>query len=136
MSLWCVFFVRAEDGIRCAQESRGLGDVYKRQDRRLGSSAVPSSTVRRLRFGRGSEFVLLAESLALDAAGRLRHCAHRLKGSALNACAGEIADSLYTLEQMGKNKEIKNARSVYNTLEEKFLRYKTETKLKGFAKAQ
>lgn len=69
-------------------------------------------------------------------AGRLRHCAHRLKGSALNACAGEIADSLYTLEQMGKNKEIKNARSVYNTLEEKFLRYKTETKLKGFAKAQ
>ncbi len=26
------FFFRAEDGIRDAQESRGLGDVYKRQD--------------------------------------------------------------------------------------------------------
>ena len=27
------FFFQAEDGIRDAQESRGLGDVYKRQDR-------------------------------------------------------------------------------------------------------
>ena len=27
---WCFFF-QAEDGIRVAQESRGLGDVYKRQ---------------------------------------------------------------------------------------------------------
>ena len=27
---WCFFF-QAEDGIRAAQESRGLGDVYKRQ---------------------------------------------------------------------------------------------------------
>ena len=33
--LWVVlfmfFFFQAEDGIRDAQESRGLGDVYKRQ---------------------------------------------------------------------------------------------------------
>ena len=28
----CVFFFQAEDGIRDAQESRGLGDVYKRQE--------------------------------------------------------------------------------------------------------
>ena len=27
----CFFFFQAEDGIRDAQESRGLGDVYKRQ---------------------------------------------------------------------------------------------------------
>ena len=27
----CCFFFQAEDGIRYAQESRGLGDVYKRQ---------------------------------------------------------------------------------------------------------
>ena len=27
----CFFFFQAEDGIRVAQESRGLGDVYKRQ---------------------------------------------------------------------------------------------------------
>ena len=32
--LFCfvVFFFQAEDGIRDAQESRGLGDVYKRQE--------------------------------------------------------------------------------------------------------
>ena len=27
-----MFFFQAEDGIRDAQESRGLGDVYKRQE--------------------------------------------------------------------------------------------------------
>ena len=38
------FFFQAEDGIRDAQESRGLGDVYKRQilsnDRLLARKAV------------------------------------------------------------------------------------------------
>ena len=29
--LFFFFFFQAEDGIRDAQESRGLGDVYKRQ---------------------------------------------------------------------------------------------------------
>ena len=33
-----VFFFQAEDGIRDAQESRGLGDVYKRQSPILGIS--------------------------------------------------------------------------------------------------
>ena len=32
---FCFFFFQAEDGIRDAQESRGLGDVYKRQDQEL-----------------------------------------------------------------------------------------------------
>ena len=31
LSLLLFFFFQAEDGIRDAQESRGLGDVYKRQ---------------------------------------------------------------------------------------------------------
>ena len=31
VSRHCVFFFQAEDGIRDAQQSRGLGDVYKRQ---------------------------------------------------------------------------------------------------------
>ena len=37
-----VFFFQAEDGIRDAQESRGLGDVYKRQvnDASFGSSSA------------------------------------------------------------------------------------------------
>ena len=32
-----IFFFQAEDGIRDAQESRGLGDVYKRQVRLVPS---------------------------------------------------------------------------------------------------
>ena len=31
----CVFFFKAEDGIRVLVRSRGLGDVYKRQTRRF-----------------------------------------------------------------------------------------------------
>eukprot|EP00658_Telonema_sp_P-2_P065142 TRINITY_DN54466_c0_g1_i1.p1 TRINITY_DN54466_c0_g1~~TRINITY_DN54466_c0_g1_i1.p1 ORF type:complete len:187 (-),score=39.07 TRINITY_DN54466_c0_g1_i1:287-847(-) len=34
--LFFFFFFQAEDGIRDAQESRGLGDVYKRQDDKKG----------------------------------------------------------------------------------------------------
>ncbi len=30
--VWLVFFFQAEDGIRDQPRSRGLGDVYKRQD--------------------------------------------------------------------------------------------------------
>ena len=33
----CFFFFQAEDGIRDAQESRGLGDVYKRQEEDCGT---------------------------------------------------------------------------------------------------
>ena len=37
LSVVCFFFFfQAEDGIRDAQESRGLGDVYKRQDELQG----------------------------------------------------------------------------------------------------
>ena len=45
LSLYCVFglfFFQAEDGIRDLVRSRGLGDVYKRQDRSVcGAGAVP-----------------------------------------------------------------------------------------------
>ena len=37
--MWCFFF-QAEDGIRDLVRSRGLGDVYKRQDRHA-AAAVP-----------------------------------------------------------------------------------------------
>eukprot|EP00658_Telonema_sp_P-2_P047718 TRINITY_DN36317_c0_g1_i1.p1 TRINITY_DN36317_c0_g1~~TRINITY_DN36317_c0_g1_i1.p1 ORF type:complete len:114 (-),score=15.31 TRINITY_DN36317_c0_g1_i1:443-784(-) len=43
-SLFFFFFFQAEDGIRDAQESRGLGDVYKRQYQRRVRGAVPLST--------------------------------------------------------------------------------------------
>ena len=35
------FFFQAEDGIRDAQESRGLGDVYKRQGGLVDGTRVP-----------------------------------------------------------------------------------------------
>ena len=43
MDLWLFFFFQAEDGIRDAQESRGLGDVYKRQGYR-----DPTTGIRRI----------------------------------------------------------------------------------------
>ena len=33
-ALLVIFFFQAEDGIRDAQEARGLGDVYKRQEKK------------------------------------------------------------------------------------------------------
>ena len=36
------FFFQAEDGIRDAQESRGLGDVYKRQTENLHDYLIPT----------------------------------------------------------------------------------------------
>src|SRR5678816_408955 len=41
------FFFQAEDGIRDAQESRGLGDVYKRQ---VSNRAIRSNKRRKGRF--------------------------------------------------------------------------------------
>ena len=35
-----IFFFQAEDGIRDAQESRGLGDVYKRQAMKASETAI------------------------------------------------------------------------------------------------
>ena len=50
-----LFFFQAEDGIRDAQESRGLGDVYKRQPfdklgvvRIVGAQIVVTATVVRI----------------------------------------------------------------------------------------
>eukprot|EP00658_Telonema_sp_P-2_P007272 TRINITY_DN12710_c0_g1_i6.p1 TRINITY_DN12710_c0_g1~~TRINITY_DN12710_c0_g1_i6.p1 ORF type:complete len:627 (-),score=149.14 TRINITY_DN12710_c0_g1_i6:76-1956(-) len=41
----CVFFFQAEDGIRDAQESRGLGDVYKRQLQPHAWKPIPVGSV-------------------------------------------------------------------------------------------
>ena len=50
------FFFQAEDGIRDAQESRGLGDVYKRQ---------PRHCVTNQRACPGISWLLLAEVVAV-----------------------------------------------------------------------
>eukprot|EP00658_Telonema_sp_P-2_P031826 TRINITY_DN23735_c0_g2_i4.p1 TRINITY_DN23735_c0_g2~~TRINITY_DN23735_c0_g2_i4.p1 ORF type:complete len:119 (-),score=35.08 TRINITY_DN23735_c0_g2_i4:44-400(-) len=39
------FFFQAEDGIRDAQESRGLGDVYKRQHQQLQAILIVRMTM-------------------------------------------------------------------------------------------
>ena len=39
---YCGFFFQAEDGIRDLVRSRGLGDVYKRQDDTTESMAISS----------------------------------------------------------------------------------------------
>ena len=44
-----VFFFQAEDGIRDAQESRGLGDVYKRQVLDQDGSLYPADFRGRLK---------------------------------------------------------------------------------------
>eukprot|EP00658_Telonema_sp_P-2_P011489 TRINITY_DN14395_c0_g1_i2.p1 TRINITY_DN14395_c0_g1~~TRINITY_DN14395_c0_g1_i2.p1 ORF type:complete len:215 (+),score=61.55 TRINITY_DN14395_c0_g1_i2:47-691(+) len=44
--LFVFFFFQAEDGIRDAQESRGLGDVYKRQVKDIGLSNFNVSEVQ------------------------------------------------------------------------------------------
>ena len=49
----CSFFFQAEDGIRDAQESRGLGDVYKRQGLQRGQVPCLTSTWRRVDSGGG-----------------------------------------------------------------------------------
>src|SRR5674536_154328 len=50
------FFFQAEDGIRDAQESRGLGDVYKRQGHgRVSGPGTPPATRRRWRTRRPAD---------------------------------------------------------------------------------
>ena len=44
IGVMCSFFFQAEDGIRDAQESRGLGDVYKRQSL-VGPSGCGKTTL-------------------------------------------------------------------------------------------
>src|SRR5674536_373807 len=67
------FFFQAEDGIRDAQESRGLGDVYKRQipDRRgCAPAAAPTHPTLRRRsppqHGRRRNLALVPPAAASD----------------------------------------------------------------------
>ena len=75
MLLCCVFFFQAEDGIRDAQESRGLGDVYKRQtpngvrsfsDQALGPNETHNYTIFTIYPDEGNYTCLLYTSDAAD----------------------------------------------------------------------
>ena len=58
-----LFFVQAEDGIRDLVRSRGLGDVYKRQDQ-----TVQENLTLALKAGRGPLAVLRWRKSAADEA--------------------------------------------------------------------
>ncbi len=62
----------------------------------------------------------------------LRHCAHRLKGSALNASAEEIAAALLKLEEIGKSGSTADARETFDSLEGDFNRYISAISRDGF----
>ncbi|EKD55727.1 MAG: Sensor protein, partial [uncultured bacterium] len=73
----------------------------------------------------------IAGAVEAKDADRLMRCSHRLKGSALNACADEIASALLALEMMGKRGEVESAADVYDSLNDKFTRYNKETAAAG-----
>eukprot|EP00825_Cyclidium_porcatum_P003235 TRINITY_DN11497_c0_g1_i2.p2 TRINITY_DN11497_c0_g1~~TRINITY_DN11497_c0_g1_i2.p2 ORF type:complete len:101 (-),score=6.27 TRINITY_DN11497_c0_g1_i2:64-366(-) len=77
-----VFFFQAEDGIRDHAQSRGLGDVYKRQEL-LPASSASNGTVR----GGVVAPVLLREAGLPAAACPLRHPGIFPEGT-LDRCCG------------------------------------------------
>src|SRR5678815_5828035 len=58
-AIFFFFFFQAEDGIRDAQESRGLGDVYKRQGLHVGHPEGYTATDIIARYKRLSGFSVL-----------------------------------------------------------------------------
>eukprot|EP00658_Telonema_sp_P-2_P008929 TRINITY_DN13384_c0_g1_i1.p1 TRINITY_DN13384_c0_g1~~TRINITY_DN13384_c0_g1_i1.p1 ORF type:complete len:147 (+),score=29.90 TRINITY_DN13384_c0_g1_i1:57-497(+) len=60
LQLFFIFFFQAEDGIRDAQESRGLGDVYKRQTQYGGDSITTPTPSSPSRFFNNGGFVVRA----------------------------------------------------------------------------
>ena len=56
--IFFIFFFQAEDGIRDAQESRGLGDVYKRQVLVIHDTAVARRVTGTIRAATAESFEL------------------------------------------------------------------------------
>src|SRR5674536_169909 len=74
------FFFQAEDGIRDAQESRGLGDVYKRQGLPSRSWCACSTVGRRVADTSGTTITTGAAAGALRAADSLVAANERNRG--------------------------------------------------------
>ena len=65
------FFFQAEDGIRDAQESRGLGDVYKRQAEAIAEIKAENPETRILVLTSFAEDRLALEAIKAGATGYL-----------------------------------------------------------------
>ena len=79
------FFFQAEDGIRDAQESRGLGDVYKRQE-------LITDMIRKIRQKTNRKTTV---------SGRKRHLSVRVPGTCL-LYTSDAADDLLCVDLGGR----------------------------------
>eukprot|EP00658_Telonema_sp_P-2_P038755 TRINITY_DN27746_c0_g1_i1.p1 TRINITY_DN27746_c0_g1~~TRINITY_DN27746_c0_g1_i1.p1 ORF type:complete len:254 (+),score=11.25 TRINITY_DN27746_c0_g1_i1:36-797(+) len=93
-----IFFFQAEDGIRDAQESRGLGDVYKRQAyiRVVGPLAGTSPRSNRLLRGGAGALLLVGIPLALLILSH-RHYVNKESAAPWFRATGEVAKYGFTL---------------------------------------
>lgn len=96
---------------------------------------VDEAALNELREIMGDDFRLLIDTfigdskLRLDAikdaivrgdSNELRSAAHSFKGSALNLSAGKLTALCKTLEQMGRNNEMNEAKDILNAAEEEY----------------
>ena len=61
-----VFFFQAEDGIRDLVRSRGLGDVYKRQEQDVQRHEHNHDSAKMARMGKNMESLVLARAVYLS----------------------------------------------------------------------
>eukprot|EP00658_Telonema_sp_P-2_P059672 TRINITY_DN48822_c0_g1_i1.p1 TRINITY_DN48822_c0_g1~~TRINITY_DN48822_c0_g1_i1.p1 ORF type:complete len:211 (-),score=54.43 TRINITY_DN48822_c0_g1_i1:415-1047(-) len=81
-----IFFFQAEDGIRDAQESRGLGDVYKRQVQQSWVRAMVRVRVRSISDGQlcfSQKLVAQGQRPAIDPTKSLSRIGTRARSQAL-----------------------------------------------------
>src|SRR5678816_4717961 len=88
------FFFQAEDGIRDAQESRGLGDVYKRQFSSAANSSYVASSFSSLSFIDSTSW---KSSRLVSPLSRRVVFSSRIRLSAVRACGYSLASSIQYL---------------------------------------
>ena len=115
--VWCFFF-QAEDGIRDAQESRGLGDVYKRQ--------MSNSTAA----GRGSVLTPWARGsvrrCSCSSAGRWGGARRGTRGRGCLLYTSDAADDLLCVD-LGGRRTIKKKKNKKKNKQQTLILYSLTT---------